>query len=100
VATLTREELSKRDLFERHFNRFFGVPGEVWVFKRPKKPKVFWTIVKVENDCEKITWTQGGNTPNYIQLSAEVKDNTGQTKKQIVWTCENKIRQYHGGKGK
>lgn len=89
----SRELIEQALIFERHFNRFQGEIGDLYVFKRPKKPKEFWKVVEVETDFQAVTWTKGGEVPNYIKL-AQTNPKPGE-KPMEVWTCENKIRRIY-----
>jgi hypothetical protein len=66
----------------------------MYVFKRPKRPKEIWQVVDVESDFQAVTWTHGGQRPNFIKL-VQTNPKNGQ-KAAEVWTCENQIKPYYG----
>jgi hypothetical protein len=95
----TPADFDRKEVFKRHFVRFWGEVGDYVVFKRPKKHKIQWQIIAIETDPEKVTWSNGGWTPNYIHLQAELADRAGKVKTTTVWTCENQLKPV-GLKGK
>lgn len=98
-SNATPPDFDKKEAFKRHFIRFWGEVGDLVVFKRPKKHKIQWEVIHVEDDAEKVTWNNGGWTPNYIQLRSVQTDRTGKETEYTVWTCENQLKPL-GLKGK
>lgn len=45
--------------------------GDRVKFKKPKRNPWYGTIVDIERDWTKVTWTQGGLCPNFITLQIE-----------------------------
>lgn len=59
---------SKESIFERHLGKCFFKAGDEVQFKKPRRNKVVGTVMHVENDFSKVTWTNGGRVPAIVTV--------------------------------
>jgi hypothetical protein len=82
----------RSESFKRHFERCLFKPGDEVVFKKPKRNKIRGVVEYIENDINKIFWSEGGGSPRYIKVKIETVDKTtGEIKSLHMWTCENRL---------
>jgi hypothetical protein len=93
VVTTKATPAEQQALFNKHYCRFWGNVGDLVVFKRPKRNKPKWRVIHIEQNCDDVTWTNGGTIPNYIKLETYVRDKSGEIKRLECKTCENKLMQ-------
>lgn len=86
-STDPQAKLPKRQRILRYLvSSFFAKEGDLVYFKNvPRKKRVEWTVIGVETNPHKTTWTKKGNRPNFVHLRR--KDNP----KMTVWTCSDQL---------
>lgn len=86
--------LSKSAILDRALSKMWFAVGDRVKFKKPKRNPWYGTIVDIERDWTKVTWTQGGLCPNFITLQMEKGPNekvkTTAKKLHLVLTGANR----------
>jgi hypothetical protein len=81
---------NKKAKLEHHLSRCMLKHGDRVCFKKPKKKRVYGTVLNIERDIDKVTWTKGGLLPFYISVELEIRGKDNDI--QIVKTYESKLR--------
>lgn len=59
---------SKETIFNNHLSKCFFSIGDEVQFKKPRRNKVVGTVMHIENEFSKVTWTNGGRVPAIITV--------------------------------
>ena len=81
--------VSKQAILERQLEKSFFKVGDWVKFKKPKKNPIYGTIIHIEDDHEKVTWTRGGLVPNNITIECEMGSKA--TREPRLKTCAKRL---------
>ena len=92
---------SQEECFSRHKLRNTFHVGDTVRFKKPKKNPVRGVVFFIEEDINKVRWSNQGSVPNYIHVSVtERGQKIGDFRTFIVDTHEGRLLLVHPYKEK